>query len=1186
MFMMSCRLASAVSGLLFVVLLTVVPGAVSASQDPDTLQGPELIAYQAAMDHVREQLPQLGLSADDIADLRISDLYTSKHNGVTHVYLHQHANGIEIHNALININVMPDGSILHSGNRAYGMLAKHGLDADPTVSARQAVELAAEAAGLTLLEPLDVVTAPAGDNRAVVFSDGGIALEPIPARLAYVPDERGQLHLAWRVEIYELSATHYWMTFIDARDGRVISSEDQVVHDRWSHGDDSETGASPTTHDAHDSQTGSRSAPLPVSGGALQSPSDGSSYRVFEMPKGHPDDGPRTLVSEPALAAASPFGWHDINGAVGAEYTITRGNNVHAYQDSNASNSSSGDEPDGTASLTFDFPLNLSQAPSQYVDAAVVNLFYWNSLHHDLSYVRGFDEAAGNFQVNNYGNGGAGGDDVRAEAQDGAGTNNANFFTPTDGSRPRMQMFIWNQTSPDRDGDLDAGIVLHEYGHGISIRQTGGPGNSSCLSNSEQAGEGWSDWQTIIYTAKSGDTGATRRGVGTYVLGQPVDGNGIRAYPYSTDMGIDPRTYADTQTATVPHGVGSIWTATIWEVYWNLVDQYGFNPDFYADWSQGGNLLAMQLVNDGLKLQPCSPGFVDARDAILAADQALTGGANQCLLWEGFAKRGLGFSASQGSSNSNSDNGEAFDLPPSCEFGVVTPPERTACAGDPVDYDVTLGGAWTAPVNLSAIGNPGTASFSPNPVSAPGSSILTIDNTGGEAAGVYNFDVQAADGSTTETFPLSLELFEQAPAGASPSSPANGAGGVPFRPTLSWTTAAGASDYLVEVATDAGFVNVVYSVTVPGTSHQVASALAADTEHFWRIQPLNPCGAGTLSSTFSFTTASSSLVCGGVADFESGIPGDWTVTDDSPSGNGITWTTTDAAECGFANQTSGSGVAACADSDFPGSGGSPAYDTSLVTPPIDLSGVTSAAMDVSTYFQYFNDSQLNIEVSNGSGWDIAWSVNTTGQNDVNVDLDAYTGSNNVQVRFRYLGDGWDWVSQVDDVALSCTLLSHTVTASVGGGSGTITPSSQSVDHGNSASFTVTPDPGWSVDTVTGDTCTPSDAGGGSWTAANITADCAVTATFQINSYTVTPSAASGGGIQPSVPQTVDHGQTTQFTLGPDSGYGVGSVGGSCGGSLVGIVFVTDPITADCTVEAGFQVVPDELFEDRFEQAAP
>ena len=71
------------------------------------------------------------------------------------------------------------------------------------------------------------------------------------------------------------------------------------------------------------------------------------------------------------------------------------------------------------------------------------NLFYLNNVIHDILYRHGFDEAAGNFQVDNFGKGGRASDPVQAEAQDGGGTDNANFATPPDGRSPRMQMFLF-----------------------------------------------------------------------------------------------------------------------------------------------------------------------------------------------------------------------------------------------------------------------------------------------------------------------------------------------------------------------------------------------------------------------------------------------------------------------------------------------------------------------------------------------------------------------------------------------------------------------------------------------------------------------------------------------------------------------------------------------------------------------
>ncbi|MGB3078895.1 MAG: M36 family metallopeptidase [Saprospiraceae bacterium] len=224
-----------------------------------------------------------------------------------------------------------------------------------------------------------------------------------------------------------------------------------------------------------------------------------------------------------------------------------------------------------------------------------------------------------------------------------------------------------------RDGSLDNSVISHEYTHGISNRLTGGPGRSDCLSggaqtgNAEEAsgmGEGWSDFMALVTTVNPGDTGAKKRGIGTYAIKETVDGRGIRTYPYSTDMAIDPHTYDDIITEALPHGVGSVWCVMLWDMYWDFSDQYGWDPDVLH--GHGGNNMAIQLVMDGMKLQPCPPGFIDARNAILRADSIDYGGANQCLIWKAFARRGLGFNADGGDKGSRSDGKEGFDLPTSC----------------------------------------------------------------------------------------------------------------------------------------------------------------------------------------------------------------------------------------------------------------------------------------------------------------------------------------------------------------------------------------------------------------------------------------------------------------------------------------------------------------------------------------
>jgi cysteine-rich repeat protein len=218
----------------------------------------------------------------------------------------------------------------------------------------------------------------------------------------------------------------------------------------------------------------------------------------------------------------------------------------------------------------------------------------------------------------------------------------------------------------DRDASFDDLVIAHEYGHGVSNRLTGGPSNVNCLDLAQPAGmgEGWSDFLGLLFTASSGDQGEEPRAVGNYLIGAPPSGPGIRNFPYSTDLGVSPLTYSYLAVLNQPHGVGEVWAAALWEIYWSLVDVYGFDPDLIA--GTGGNTIALELVLDGMKLQPCEPTFLDARDAILAADDTANEGVHECLLWAGFAKRGIGLSATEGSGPNDVFVSEAFDYPSQC----------------------------------------------------------------------------------------------------------------------------------------------------------------------------------------------------------------------------------------------------------------------------------------------------------------------------------------------------------------------------------------------------------------------------------------------------------------------------------------------------------------------------------------
>jgi extracellular elastinolytic metalloproteinase len=588
-------------------------------------------AKQLAQQFVRNNVTALGLKPEDLDGYVISDVVYSKVTGATHIYLQQQYRGIPVYNAQLHINVNRDGRIISVNNSFMPDIAQAVGSLVPRMQMPAAVGAAAQFAGKALTVPPRALGPTAGPLQKMRVAHQGISLAPIDGKLMLLPVRRGEARLVWNFQIHTLDKQHMWDYTVDAESGQVWTRFD------WSAGDQY------------------RVYPQPV-----ESP-------TFTNPQ-PPSDG-RVLVLNPANSLASPFGWHDTNGAAGAEFTTTQGNNVTAYTDVDANNSpDAGSAPSGGAALNFDFVLNLTQAPSTYRPAAVANLFYWNNIIHDVQYQYGFDEAAGNFQVNNYGRGGAGNDAVRAEAQDGSGTNNANFGTPADGSPPRMQMFIWTSPNPDRDGDIDAGIVVHEYGHGISNRLVGGPANVNCLTNRQQAGEGLSDWWALAYTARPGDQGTTPRGLGTYALGQPTTGPGIRTQRYSTDPAVNTWTYASINGMAIPHGVGSVWAQAAWEVYWKLVDRWGFDPNLYNATGSAGNQRAMLYVNEGLKNTACNPTFTQIRDGIIQAAVDNHGGEDVCPIWEAFAAFGLGTNAvSGGASSTTPTNG--FNVPASCQGG-------------------------------------------------------------------------------------------------------------------------------------------------------------------------------------------------------------------------------------------------------------------------------------------------------------------------------------------------------------------------------------------------------------------------------------------------------------------------------------------------------------------------------------
>ena len=839
-----------------------------------------------AKNYIRQHHQEWNLTEQDISDMKVSDMYTDQKTGITRVYFIQQHNGIPVYNAINNVSITKDGKVFYVGKRFIPQLASKVNTSVPVLSA--------EAAVLKIADHLDLATETLrlkeqpGENH-YIFEKGSLAKQDIEVKLRYQPAQEG-VFLVWDVTFFPTGTADMWSIRVDAVNGQILDKTNWTVYCRvdgsaFRHIDDNCESEAKQLHQAvtHSFST------------ALTEPA----YNVWPSPIESPNHGDRQMVTNPADPDASPLGWHDTDGVPGADYTITRGTSVHAYEDRDGDGESLGNEPDGGDSLHFDFPWDPLWEPEQIIDAATVNLFYWNSFMHDFAWHYGLDEAAGNFQAFNYTGEGAANDYVMARAQQGAETgssNNANFGTPPDGGNGTMNMFIWttsgakylqvdqpvviagkystgvaasgwgngayvtdvpvsgevalvidNFNTPsdgcdtlvnkeelqgkialiDRgecqfgwkayqaqqagaigviicnhldetlglgagthgslveiptvslsssdcqtirqfignglevtlvnpgaipaalDGDLDNGIIAHEYGHGISNRLTGGPSQAGCLSNDEEMGEGWSDWLTLVTSVKDGDTGPMKRGVGTFAIREGTDGTGIRRYPYSTDMNINPLVYSDVAANTEVHALGEVWAAMIWDLYWAFVDEYGYDPDLYN--GNGGNNMAIRLVFEGMKNQPCSPGFIDGRDAILAADQALYGGANECLIWNVFARRGAGWEASQGSSFSATDQIEDFNTKPACRNEITIEKSVTDFinAGDDINVTIEVGNFKHPTASGITVTDemPDGTNFKAGSANVP----ATVSGN------LVSFDVGALDFEETKTITYTLE---------------------------------------------------------------------------------------------------------------------------------------------------------------------------------------------------------------------------------------------------------------------------------------------------------------------------------------------------------------------------------------------------------------------------------------------
>lgn len=350
----------------------------------------------------------------DLIDFDIDNVDSSKSLNGEIVKIQQKFKGYPIYNALAN-------AFIKNGKVEYysdSFVKNYDFSSSQTANINK--EKALKNIALALKNN-DITNFSILENSSQESSDKNVAKQ----RLMFV-DVNSNLKLAYEFSFQEPKSSNHWHILVDANSGEIISKDNLTLSCNFH----SDAYSSESENDISKSENQENSLKL----------ADNASYNVFPLPIEAPTFGSRSLVSNPWILASSPEGWHSTGNT---SYTITRGNNVFAYEDS-ADKNEPGFSPDGGTNRNFDFPFSINGTPTFNRSAAITNLFYINNKVHDIFYKFGFTESARNFQQNNFGKGGVGNDYVLAEAQDGGGLNNANFTTPSDGNRPLMQMYLWS----------------------------------------------------------------------------------------------------------------------------------------------------------------------------------------------------------------------------------------------------------------------------------------------------------------------------------------------------------------------------------------------------------------------------------------------------------------------------------------------------------------------------------------------------------------------------------------------------------------------------------------------------------------------------------------------------------------------------------------------------------------------
>jgi extracellular elastinolytic metalloproteinase len=565
---------------------------------------------QRALGYVQGISRALGIEATQPAEFAPDPQVQEATSGAVAVHLQQLYKGIPVFEAAQAVRFAPDGAIQDSVGSS--VTATEDVDVSPRLSSEEAVLRAAQhvaepqpdeqgavdqfgeplslpSVDVSGFEPEVSAAFPHRADRPTVLRAGPFAQE-LTAHLLWFPIDN-DLRLAWDTFITMPNYEGRYRTMVDADTGEILYCR-QIMNTVAARGNVYLVDGA-----------GDRKLvdfPRPLADYDLPIPPD--------LPQGFPED------------------WVNVDSTIG--------------NSTNAHSRITGPAVKGTAEsgvLTFD------PADPTGGDQQVVNIFYYNCYMHDYFYLLLFQERHGNFQLDNFGRGGLGGDRVDARAHPGPVFGTANMDTPVDGQSPVMNMGLVSRTN--RHTAFDADVVFHEFMHGVTNRLVGGPQNVDALDAPQSGGmgEGWGDYIACVIN--------NHTVVGAWVVNDP---SGIREFRYDSDF---PDNFGDLGTGryTEVHNIGEVWCATLMEMTRNMDED-----------------LAVRLVVDALTLSPANPSFLNMRDSILRAldnmrlSGAISAGEHTSArrsTWRAFARFGMGPGARSNGAQLTGIVAD-FDVPP------------------------------------------------------------------------------------------------------------------------------------------------------------------------------------------------------------------------------------------------------------------------------------------------------------------------------------------------------------------------------------------------------------------------------------------------------------------------------------------------------------------------------------------